>query len=124
MALAVMHGAGAEIQYVLSVCSIDRVLSSVPVSYSRSARRNPCLLVQVKKDGRAEVVSGVGAKGISSMTLSGRNSLYSDGAQRLADLLQKAPPLLLVELDLRRLHPPTLLRPHPVPQTFTQKQVS
>ena len=47
------------------------------------------------------VVSGVGAKGTSYITLSGGEGLGPDGAQRLADLLRNASPPLLVSLGLR-----------------------
>ncbi len=50
------------------------------------------------------VTSGLGAKGTSYMTLSGGKGLDSDGAQRLADLLQQAPPHMLALLNIRCLH--------------------
>ena len=56
---------------------------------------------QVYSDGDVRLVSGVGAKGTSYMTLSGGKGLGSDGAQRLAGLLQGAPPPLLCTLNLR-----------------------
>ncbi len=46
------------------------------------------------------MTSGVGAKGVSQMQLSGGRGLGPEGAVRLADLLHQAPPLQ--ELDLRR----------------------
>jgi len=57
--------------------------------------------LQVGLNGDVIVVSGAGAKGKSYMTLSGGKGLGPDGAQRLAELLQNAPPPLLAELDLR-----------------------
>jgi hypothetical protein len=60
--------------------------------------------VQVYSNGDVLVVSGVGAKGTSYMKLSGGKGLGQDGAQRLADLLQKAPPPMLATLDLGCLH--------------------
>ena len=48
-----------------------------------------------------EVVSGAGAKGTSRMTLSGGKGLGPEGAQRLAELLRKAPPPMLEAMDLR-----------------------
>ena len=60
--------------------------------------------MQVDSDGDVLVVSGVGAKGTSYMKLSGGKGLGPDGAHRLADLLQKAPPPMLATLDLRYLH--------------------
>ncbi len=60
---------------------------------------------QVSSNGDIRVVMGTGAKGTSYMTLSGGKGLSPDGAQRLADLLCEAPPLMLESLDLRCLHP-------------------
>ena len=54
--------------------------------------------------GAVEVVSGVGAKGTSYMSLGFRGGLGPDGAQELADLLREAPPSNLVSLDIRHLH--------------------
>jgi hypothetical protein len=51
--------------------------------------------------GDVRVTSGVGDMGTSYMTLSGRKGLDSDGAQRLADLLQQAPPRMLASLNIR-----------------------
>ena len=56
---------------------------------------------QLKPSGDVLVVSGVGAKGASSMRLSGGKGLGPDGAQRLADLLREAPPPMLESMDLR-----------------------
>ena len=56
---------------------------------------------QVTSGGDILVVSGAGDKGASRMTLSGGKGLGPDGAQRLADVLQKAPPAMLAVLDLR-----------------------
>jgi hypothetical protein len=56
---------------------------------------------QVTSGGDMLVVSGVGAKGTSRMTLSGGKGLGPDGAQRLADLLCEAPSPMLAEMDLR-----------------------
>ena len=53
---------------------------------------------QVDSDGG--VVVGIGAEGVSRMTLSGGKGLGRDGARRLADLLQQAPQLMLAELVL------------------------
>ena len=50
-----------------------------------------------------KLVSGVGAKGISSVALSGGRGLGPEGAARLADLLREAPPPLLASIDLRRI---------------------
>ncbi len=61
-------------------------------------------------------MSGVVAKGVSRMTLSGRKGLGPIGAQRLADLLRMAPAPLLVELDLRRAHPTPTHPPSPYVQ--------
>jgi hypothetical protein len=62
---------------------------------------------QVTSEGDVRVVSGMaGAKGVSWMTLSGGKGLGSDGAARLADVLQKAPPHMLAEMDLRCLAMP------------------
>ena len=47
------------------------------------------------------LVSNVGAKGTSYMTLSGGKGLGPDGAQRLADLLREAPTLQLASLGIR-----------------------
>ena len=55
---------------------------------------------QVTAGGDVLVVSGIGAKGTSWMTLSGGKGLGSDGAQRLADVLQKAAPPMLAVMDL------------------------
>jgi hypothetical protein len=60
---------------------------------------------QVSKDGDIRLVSGMGAKGTSRLTLSGGKGLGPIGAKRLADLLREAPAPLLVELDLRHTHP-------------------
>jgi hypothetical protein len=57
--------------------------------------------LQVTSGGDMLVVSGVGGKGTSRMTLSGGKGLGPDGAQRLADLLCEAPPPMLAEIDLR-----------------------
>jgi hypothetical protein len=62
----------------------------------------------VTSGGEVLVVSGVGAKGASRMTLSGGKGLGPDGAQRLADVLQKAPPAMLAVMDLRCLAMPML----------------
>jgi len=66
---------------------------------------------QLKVDmfGDVKLVSGVGAKGTSRMTLSGGKGLGPIGALRLAGLLREVPAPLLVGLDLRRRHhdPPT-----------------
>ena len=62
-----------------------------------------CRAGQVRSNGDVEVVSGVGAKGTSRMTLSGGKGLGPDGAQRLADLLREDPPPLLASLELRHL---------------------
>jgi hypothetical protein len=54
-----------------------------------------------------EVVSGVGAKGTSYIPfgpVDSREPLGPDGAQRLADLICKAPPPMLESLDLRCPH--------------------
>ncbi len=56
---------------------------------------------QVTSGGDMLMVSGVGAKGTSRMTLSGGKGLGPDGAQRLADLICEAPPPMLAEMDLR-----------------------
>ncbi len=56
---------------------------------------------QVGSGGDVEVVSGVGAKGTSRMTLSGGKGLGPDGAQWLAELLRVAPPPMLEAMDLR-----------------------
>ncbi len=56
---------------------------------------------QVTSGGNILVVIGVGAKGASRMSLSGGKGLGPDGAQRLADVLQKAPPAMLAVMDLR-----------------------
>ena len=58
-------------------------------------------MAQIGSDGNVRLVSGVGAKGTSNMTLSGGKGLGPDGAQRLAGLLFKAPPPLLSTLNLR-----------------------
>ena len=52
------------------------------------------------------MVSGVGGKGTSRMTLSGGKALGPDGAKLLADVLSrdKALPALLTSLNLRCLH--------------------
>ena len=55
-----------------------------------------------------KLVSGVGAKRTSTMALSGGKGLGPEGARRLADLLQQAPPPLLASLNLR--HMPFLSR--------------
>jgi hypothetical protein len=57
--------------------------------------------LQVSWNGGVRVVSGVGGKGTSYMTLSGGKGLGPDGAHRLADLLFKAPSQILEFLDLR-----------------------
>ncbi len=78
---------------------------------SRACSRLPATRCagQVGSSGGIWLVSGVGAKGTSAMTLSGGRGLGPDGAQRLAELLQKAPPPLLTSLSLRLLPPlPTL----------------
>jgi hypothetical protein len=64
---------------------------------------------QVTSGGEVLVVSGVGAKGTSRMTLSGGMGLGSDGAQRLAEVLQKAPPAMLAAMDLRCIAMPMLI---------------
>jgi hypothetical protein len=56
---------------------------------------------QVTRNGDVRVRSGVGTEGTSWMTLSGGKGLGSDGAQRLADVLHKAPPPMLAVMDLR-----------------------
>jgi hypothetical protein len=56
---------------------------------------------QVGSDGAVRVVSGAEGEGTSLMTLSGGKGLGTDSAQRLADLLHKAPPPLLASLDIR-----------------------
>ncbi len=58
-------------------------------------------------NGDVHVVSGVGGKGTSYLQLSGGSGLGPVGAERLAEVLKKASPLKLTELDLRRLSPPT-----------------
>jgi hypothetical protein len=63
---------------------------------------------QVTSGGEVWVVSGVGTKGTSRMTLSGGKGLGPDGAQRLADVLQKASPAMLAAMDLRCLAMPML----------------
>ncbi len=50
-----------------------------------------------------KLVSGVGAKGTSTVSLSGRRGLGPEGAVRLADLLREAPPPLLASINLRRI---------------------
>ena len=62
-------------------------------------RRTACR--QVSSEGRLEVVSGVGTKGTSYISLSGNSLLGLDGARRLAGLLREARPPLLTSLDLR-----------------------
>ncbi len=49
-----------------------------------------------------KLVSGVGAKGTSAVSLKGRRGLGPEGAVRLADLLREAPPLFLASVNLRR----------------------
>ena len=56
---------------------------------------------QVYSDGDVRLVSGVGAKGTSYMTLGGGKGLGPDEAQQLARLLQKTQLPLLSTLDLR-----------------------
>ncbi len=51
---------------------------------------------------RLVLVSGMGAKGTSYVTLGSGALLGLDGARRLAGLLRAAPPPLLTLLDLRR----------------------
>ena len=58
---------------------------------------------QVDSDGDVRLVSGVGGKGTSYMTLSGRTGLGPNGALRLADLLRESPPQMLSTLCLRQL---------------------
>ena len=67
---------------------------------------------QVGSDGAVRVVSGAGGKGTSRMALSGGKGLGTDGAQRLADMLKKAPPPLLASIDIRQLSP---CPPSPLP---------
>ena len=59
----------------------------------------------MNSDGDVMLVSGVGIKGTSYMTLSGRKGLGPSGAHRLADLLVEEPPPLLCELSLRQSRP-------------------
>ena len=67
--------------------------------------------------GDVLLVSGMGAKGTSRLTLSGGKGLGPIGAKRLADLLRESPAPLLVELDLRRTHPdPPILAVTGTPQ--------
>jgi hypothetical protein len=73
---------------------------AVPVAVRRVAGSG-----QVASGGDVCVVSGTGDKGTSRMTLSGGKPLGPDGAHRLADLLQMAPPALLASLDIRCLPP-------------------
>ena len=47
------------------------------------------------------LVSGMGARGLSYLPLSGRAPLGHDGARRLAGLLRETPTPLLTSLDLR-----------------------
>ena len=65
-------------------------------------------MVQVESDGDVRLVSGVGAKGTSYMTLSGGKGLGPDGAHRLAGLLRESPPPLLSSLRLRQQHASSL----------------
>ncbi len=65
---------------------------------------------QVDSSGDVRVMSGVGNKGTSYMTLSGGRGLGPEGAQRLADLLQQAPAHMLATLDLRCLAYPDRLK--------------
>ena len=56
---------------------------------------------QVSRDGDVRLVSGMGAKGTSAMTLSKERGLGCEGATRLADTMREAPPMLLTKLDIR-----------------------
>ncbi len=57
--------------------------------------------MQEGSPGRLVLVSGIGAKGKSFITLSGDSPIMTDGALRLAGLLVEVQPPLLVALDLR-----------------------
>jgi hypothetical protein len=56
---------------------------------------------QVSSSGIVKLVSAVGDRGTSTMALSGGKGLGPEGAQRLAELLHVAQPLLLSSLYLR-----------------------
>ncbi len=57
---------------------------------------------QVSSKGLITLVSGVGAKGTSTIQLGGGRGLGPKGATRLADTLQATKPTLLSYLDLRK----------------------
>ena len=78
-----------------------------------SARRTLCSLIcdpsfcrilrlgQVASTGTIKVVSGVGGKDNSFMTLGGGKGLGPDGARRLSDLLHEHPPPFFTLIDIR-----------------------
>jgi len=92
----------SALQRVTSLTSLDArgqdmgdgVWAVIATLLPRAAR------LQVDSDGG--VVVGIGAEGISRMTLSGGKGLGRNGALRLADLLLQAPLLMLAELVLVR----------------------
>ena len=78
------------------------IRSTLPVAVAVADSRFPARRAgQMISRGDVRVVSGVGDKGTSWMTISGGEGLGLDGAQRLAELLRQAPPPMLEAIDLR-----------------------
>ena len=99
------------------VCFLSRPLPSLPACPWAECGKPPARRAcgQVGSGGDVAVVSGVGAKGTSSMALSGEKGLGPDGAERLAALLREAAPPMLEAMDLRCLFRGEPLRPPPPP---------